>query len=242
MSEEIGKISKPQADNVQLKRKLYLVQNIQNYFPGNEDFENLLLEYWNSISDQLDNLEKTAGTINYIYIEGMYQEYDVASKLLNENNKWCLNTIDSRIKSGSNYKKIEDENNYKELIDWTRIAQLGFVSENAKEVTEKNYTNIITERSKIIHDELNGLNEGEAALFIISSLFIPANGLIIGSSLALDTTCIFDNVCDDTWPILSPVINARAFIFFATSFAIIIIYRLKKTTQNFSGTCSIIFS
>ncbi|MEC7271060.1 MAG: hypothetical protein VYD40_02245 [Chloroflexota bacterium] len=169
MSEEIGKISKPQADNVQLKRKLYLVQNIQNYFPGNKDFENLLLEYWNSISDQLDNLEKTAGTINYIYIEGMYQEYDVASKLLNENNKWCLNTIDSRIKSGSNYKKIEDENNYKELIDWTRIAQLGFVSENAKEVTEKNYTNIITERSKIIHDELNGLNEGEAALFIISS-------------------------------------------------------------------------
>ena len=59
----------------------------------------MLLEYWNSISDQLDNLEKTAGTINYIYIEGMYQEYDVASKLLNENNKWCLNTIDSRIKS-----------------------------------------------------------------------------------------------------------------------------------------------
>ena len=169
MSEELGKISKPQADNVQLKRKLYLVQNIQNYFPGNKDFENLLLEYWNSISDQLDSLEKTAGTINYIYIEGMYQEYDVASKLLNENNKWCLNTIDSRIKSGSNYKKIEDENNYKELIDWTRIAQLGFVSENAKEVTEKNYTNVITERSKIIHDELNGLNEGEAALFIISS-------------------------------------------------------------------------
>ena len=169
MSEELGKISKPQADNVQLKKKLYLVQNIQNYFPGNKDFEILLSEYWDSISDQLDNLEKTAGTINYIYIEGMYQEYDVASKLLNENNKWCFNTIDSRIKSGSNYKKIEDENNYKELIDWTRIAQLGFVSENAKEVTEKNYTNIITERSKIIHDELNGLNEGEAALFIISS-------------------------------------------------------------------------
>ena len=80
------------------------------------------------------------------------------------------------------------------------------------------------------------------ALFIISSLFIPANGLIIGSSLASETTCIFDNVCDDTCPILSPVINARAFIFFATSFAIIIMYLLKKTTQNFSGTCSIIFS
>ncbi len=169
MSEELGKISKPQADNVQLKKKLYLVQNIQNYFPGNKDFEILLSEYWDSISDQLDNLEKTAGNINFIYIEGMYQEYDVASKLLNDNNKWCLSTIESRVKSGSSYKKIEDENNYKQLIDWTRIAQLGFVSENAKEITEENYKKIITERSTIIHDELNKIKEGEAALFIISS-------------------------------------------------------------------------
>ena len=169
MSEELGKISKPQAENVQLKKKLYLVQNIQNYFPGNKDFEILLSEYWDSISDQLDNLEKTAGNINFIYIEGMYQEYDVASKLLNDNNKWCLSTIESRVKSGSSYKKIEDENNYKQLIDWTRIAQLGFVSENAKEITEENYKKIITERSTIIHDELNRIKEGEAALFIISS-------------------------------------------------------------------------
>ena len=42
MSEELGKINKPQADNVQLKRKLYLVQNIQNYFPDNNEFEVLL--------------------------------------------------------------------------------------------------------------------------------------------------------------------------------------------------------
>ena len=68
MSEELGKISKPQAEGVQLKKKLYLVQNIQNYFPGNKDFESLLKEYWDSISDQLDNLEKTAGNINFIYI------------------------------------------------------------------------------------------------------------------------------------------------------------------------------
>ena len=38
-----------------------------------------------------------------------------------------------------------------------------------QKLLKKNYTNIITERSKIIHDELNGLNEGEAVLFIISS-------------------------------------------------------------------------
>ena len=169
MSEELGKISKPQADNVQLKRKLYLVQNIQNYFPDNSEFEVLLNEYWESISEQLDNLEKTAGSINKIYVEGIYQDYEIASKLLEENNKWCLNTISPRIKSGAEFGKIEDESNYKELIDWTRIAQMGFVSENVKEITEKNYTEIINSRSKIIQDEVDKLQNGEAALFLISS-------------------------------------------------------------------------
>ena len=169
MSEELGKINKPQADNVQLKRKLYLVQNIQNYFPDKNEFEVLLNEYWESISEQLDNLEKTAGRINKIYVEGIYQDYEIASKLLEENNKWCLNTISSRIKSGSEFGKIEDENNYKELIDWTRIAQMGFMSENVKEVTEKNYTEIINSRTKIIQDEIDTLKNGEAALFLISS-------------------------------------------------------------------------
>ena len=169
MSEELGKISKPQADNVQLKRKLYLVQNIQNYFPDNSEFEVLLNEYWESISEQLDNLEKTAGSINKIYVEGIYQDYEIASKLLEENNKWCLNTISPRIKSGAEFGKIEDEGNYKDLIDWTRIAQMGFVSENVKEITEKNYTEIINSRSKIIQDEIDKLQNGEAALFLISS-------------------------------------------------------------------------
>ena len=169
MSEELGKISKPQADNVQLKRKLYLVQNIQNYFPDNSEFEVLLNEYWESISEQLDNLEKTAGSINKIYVEGIYQDYEIASKLLEENNKWCLNTISPRIKSGAEFGKIEDEGNYKELIVWTRIAQMGFVSENVKEITEKNYTEIINSRSKIIQDEIDKLQNGEAALFLISS-------------------------------------------------------------------------
>ena len=122
-----------------------------------------------SISEQLDNLEKTAGSINKIYVEGIYQDYEIASKLLEENNKWCLNTISPRIKSGAEFGKIEDEGNYKELIDWTRIAQMGFVSENVKEITENNYTEIINSRSKIIQDEVDKLQNGEAALFLISS-------------------------------------------------------------------------
>ena len=169
MSEELGKITKPSAENSALKRKIYLVQNIQNYFPENKDFKALLEEYWSSISDQLDKLEKTAGLISYIHIEGMWQEFDDASKAISESNPDCINMVKERVKSGSKYKAIEDEVIYKTLIDWTRIAQLGFISEDVKKIVEENYSSVATKREESISTKINELKESEAALFIISS-------------------------------------------------------------------------
>ena len=141
MSEELGKINKPNAESSALKRKLYLVQNIQNYFPENKEFKSLLEEYWSSISEQLDKLEKTAG----------------------------INMVKERVKSGSKYKPVEDEALYKTLIDWTRIAQLGFISEDVKKIVEENYSSIATKREESISSKINELKDSEAALFIISS-------------------------------------------------------------------------
>ncbi|MBM02060.1 MAG: hypothetical protein CL762_05025 [Chloroflexi bacterium] len=169
MSEELGKIEKPSADNSALKRKLYLVQNIQNYFPESKEFKVLLEEYWASISEQLDKLEKTAGIISHIYIEGMWQEFDEASKAISDSNPDCINLVKERVKSGSKYIPIENENIYKTLIDWTRIAQLGFISEDVKKVVEDNYSSIAIKREEYITDKINELKESEAALFIISS-------------------------------------------------------------------------
>ena len=150
MSEELGKINKPNAESSALKRKLYLVQNIQNYFPENKEFKSLLEEYWSSISEQLDKLEKTAGLISYIHIEGMWQEFDEASKAIYESNPDCINMVKERVKSGSKYKPVEDETLYKTLI-------------------EENYSSIATKREESISSKINELKDSEAALFIISS-------------------------------------------------------------------------
>ena len=169
MSEELGKINKPNAESSALKRKLYLVQNIQNYFPENKEFKSLLEEYWSSISDQLDKLATTAGLISYIHIEGMWQEFDEASKAIYESNPDCINMVKERVKSGSKYKPVEDEALYKTLIDWTRIAQLGFISEDVKKIVEENYSSIAIKREESISSKINELKDSEAALFIISS-------------------------------------------------------------------------
>ena len=93
----------------------------------------------NNLNKELDKLEKTAGLISYIHIEGMWQEFDEASKAIYESNPDCINMVKERVKSGSKYKPVEDEALYKTLIDWTRIAQLGFISEDVKKIVEENH-------------------------------------------------------------------------------------------------------
>lgn len=169
MSEDLGKIQKPSAGEVILKRKIYLVQNIQNYFPENNEFVSLLKDYWVSISDQLEKLEKTAGTITNIYIEGMWQSLKETKKVIKESNPMSYDFISGISDGSSEYKPIEDEQIYKTLIDWTRIAQIGFISEDVKKIVEDNYSKIIESRQKYIEGEVNKLQTGEAGLFIISS-------------------------------------------------------------------------
>ena len=169
MSEDLGKIRKPSAEEVILKRKIYLVQNIQNYFPENEEFVSMLKDYWSSISEQLEKLEKTAGIISYIYIEGMWQALAETKKVIKESNPLSYEFITELTDGSSEYNPIEDEEIYKTLIDWTRIAQIGFISEDVKKIVEENYSVIISKREKHIEEKINKLEPGQAGLFIISS-------------------------------------------------------------------------
>ena len=170
MSKEIGKIDKPAAENTILKRKIYLVQNIQNYFPENNEFKTLLEEYWDSISDQLDKMESTAGIITNIYIEGMWQSFQEVEKIIQESSPASLKLIKTRIGSGSNYIPVEDESIYKRLIDLTRIVQLGFVSEKIKTLIEEQYSETVLERQIHIKTTIDQLQLGEAGLFMLSSV------------------------------------------------------------------------
>ena len=170
MSKEIGKIDKPAAENTILKRKIYLVQNIQNYFPENNEFKTLLEEYWDAISDQLDKMESTAGIITNIYIEGMWQSFQEVEKIIQESSPASLKLIKTRIGSGSNYIPIEDESIYKRLIDLTRIVQLGFVSEKIKTLIEEQYSETVSERQIHIKTTIDQLQLGEAGLFMLSSV------------------------------------------------------------------------
>lgn len=165
-AEELGKITKPNADHAQRSRKIYLVPLIINYFPDIEEYTSLLKGYWQACDVQIQKLESQAGIVSKIFHEGVWSEGKEGLNQIGSLNKFSLDLINSRIRTGSTLLGIESEDNYKQLMDWTRIIQLGFASEHVKDLILKEYTEVVENRNSFVTDQLNTIGETEAGLLI----------------------------------------------------------------------------
>ncbi|MBM32511.1 MAG: hypothetical protein CL764_06635 [Chloroflexi bacterium] len=167
--EELGKINKPKADHAQKSRKIYFVPLIINYFPDIEEFGSLLTEYWISCDNQINKLESQAGTISKIFHEGVWSDGKEALTQIGSLNKFCLDLINSRINTGSTLLPIESEENYKKLMDLTRIVQLGFASEQIRDLISNEYNQVVEERNKFVTNQIEKIGDTEAGLLIGST-------------------------------------------------------------------------
>ena len=165
-AEELGKINKPKADHAQKSKKIYLVPLIINYFPDIEEFTSLLTEYWKACDNQINKLETQAGTVSKIFHEGVWSDGKECLNQIGSLNKFCLDLVNSRINTGSNLVPIESEENYKKLMDLTRIVQLGFASEQIRDLILNEYNQVVETRNTFITNQLKKIGDTEAGLLI----------------------------------------------------------------------------
>lgn len=165
-AEELGKINKPKADHAQKSKKIYLVPLIINYFPDIKEFTSLLTEYWKACDNQINKLETQAGTVSKIFHEGVWSDGKEGLNQIGSLNKFCLDLVNSRINTGSNLVPIESEENYKKLMDLTRIVQLGFASEQIRDLILNEYNQVVETRNTFITNQLKKIGDTEAGLLI----------------------------------------------------------------------------
>ena len=165
-AEELGKINKPKADHAQKSKKIYLVPLIINYFPDIEEFTSLLTEYWKACDNQINKLETQAGAVSKIFHEGVWSDGKEGLNQIGSLNKFCLDLVNSRINTGSNLVPIESEENYKKLMDLTRIVQLGFASEQIRDLILNEYNQVVETRNTFITKQLKKIGDTEAGLLI----------------------------------------------------------------------------
>ena len=147
---ELGKIQKPHKDRYANKKRLIFVPIF--IIPTSlyeNDKENLFEKYWNEVSDAISKLESSLGKVDIIFHEMNSKSDEEGVKIIEDLNPKGSDYIKILNNSGSKISEFENDELIAETMDWQRISSIGLLSQNAKEITTKEYAKSITSRIRI---------------------------------------------------------------------------------------------
>jgi len=101
MSEQLGKIEKPDAERFTSKRKLCLVSLI---FSGEEapaEYVERFNLYWEQVSQHIANLESKIGKVSHVYHESITLAGENGLKMVEKLNPSCYQIASDKCQSGA---------------------------------------------------------------------------------------------------------------------------------------------
>ena len=168
MAEELGKIIKPEAKNVEGKKKLCVVPLLYYSESAPAEYQELFKRYWDEIRQQIDKLESKLGTITHVYHEsivtGSKEGLEIAEKL----NPTCFKIIDEKCKNGATMEATEDKELSEECMDWERCLFMGFISQKVARMVSDFYVEASRKRYESIANILDSTlkNDEFGVIFI----------------------------------------------------------------------------
>ena len=171
MTEELGKIEKPEAGDIIDQRKLYVIPLVYS-LPGAPDgYASRLGAYWSAVDQHLNSLEAKAGIVKKVFHEGISFGGDPGVDQLKQTNLPAYPFINTRLQSGAVLEALDDDDLFMQVLDWGRIAQTGFSSQTVADTVQEAYTSAAEARMKHLATTLDEkLGPGEAGVVVISSL------------------------------------------------------------------------
>src|SRR5512134_522912 len=113
MTEELGKIERPEAGQFKGKKKLYLVPLLYSWQDAPADYVDKLKLYWQQVRDQIANLESRIGALKVIYHESVTAPGDEGLKILERLNPSSYQLVREKCLMGAQFEVIED----RELVE-----------------------------------------------------------------------------------------------------------------------------
>lgn len=167
MSEVLGKMEKPLAEDFKAGRKLYLVPLVFSGKGAPQDYLEKFNKYWDQAEEQVANLERKIGKINKVYHESISFTDDYGMRVIKELNERSYQIVKNKCEHGAQLQATEDINLFTESMDWGNCLRVVVgekvfqkVSGFYNEVTQKRYEYI----AKIIDETLK---DGEAGILFI---------------------------------------------------------------------------
>ena len=139
MTEQLGKIEKPETEHFAGKRKLYLVPLIFYGEASPPEYMEKFNLYWEQVRQQITNLESKIGKVNHIYHESITLAGEDGFKVIEKLNPSCYQIARDKYQSGAVLEATEDKELAEENMDWERFLLIGFVSQKVAKIVSEFY-------------------------------------------------------------------------------------------------------
>ncbi len=168
MSEQLGKIHKPEAERFRRGKKLYLVPLIYTSDAAPDEYKEKHARYWRQVAEHLSNLTSKIGRVNRVYHESVFQAGEEGIKAVQRLNQSSHEIARTCCDNGATFEPIEERELLEEVMDWQRCLMLGFISEKVERTVFEFYLEAAKKRHELMARTLSEtLAEDEAGLLFI---------------------------------------------------------------------------
>ena len=168
MTEELGKIEKPEAGQFANKRKLYLVPLLYSWQEAPAEYSVLFDIYWQQVREHLSNLESKIGGVNRIYHESISMAGEEGLKFLEKISVSSYQIVNEKCRSGAQVEATEDTELVGESMDWERHLMMGFISEKVARTVSDFFAEASKKRYEHIAKRIDEtVKENEVAMLFI---------------------------------------------------------------------------
>ena len=168
MSEELGRIERPEAEKFAIDRKLYMVPLIFMGDDAHDDYVRKVNLYWAQVREHVGNLEGKIGKVQRVYHELIATGGEDGLKMIEKLNPSSFEIAMEKCRNGAELEAVEDKELSGESIAWERCLFVGFVSEKVAQTVSESYLSVTRNRYEFIANKINDtLKPGEASLLFI---------------------------------------------------------------------------
>jgi hypothetical protein len=168
MSQELGKIEKPDSADFKKGRKLFLVPLIYTSKEAPEEYKDKYELYWQQVAEQVLNLESKIGLVKRIYHESISMDGEEGLSIIEKLNAKSYHITRQKCDNDAELQALEDKELAEECIDWQRCLYIGLISEKAAKKITDYYRDATRKRYEYISKRIDKtLKKDETAILFI---------------------------------------------------------------------------
>lgn len=155
MSEELGKIEKPLAEEFKKGRKLYFIPLVYCGKEPEPEYLEKFNRYWEQVEEQMSDLELKLGRVDKIYHELVPVGGDDGIKVIKELNDKSYQIIEIRLGGGAQLKVTEEAGLLTEFMDWTKCLTVGLQNQKVVVKVYEFYLEASRKRNEYIAKQID---------------------------------------------------------------------------------------